>query len=65
MDITLGFEHCPLENMLDAEKVKVVLSGGNVFKGSIKALRHRLIFQQLGQDLVELKELKMQGAVID
>ena len=65
MDITLGFEHCPLENMLDAGKVKVVLSGGNVFKGSIKALRRRLIFQQLCQDLVEFKELKMQGTVIN
>ena len=47
MDITLGFEQCPSENLLDAGKVNVVLSGGDVFNGSMKALRRRLIFQQL------------------
>ena len=65
MDITLGFEQCPSENLLDAGKVNVVLSGGDVFNGSIKALRRRLIFQQLDQELVEFKELKMQGTLID
>ena len=65
MDITLGFEQCPSENLLIAGKVNVVLSGGDVFNGSIKALRHRVIFQQLDQELVEFKELKMQGTLID
>ena len=41
-----------------------VLSGGDIFNGSIKALRRRLIFQQLDQELVEFKELKMQGTLI-
>ena len=62
---TIGFEQCPSENLLDAGKVNVVLSGGDVFNGSIKALRHRLIFRQLDQELVEFKELKMQGTLID
>ena len=57
MDITLGFEQCPSENLLDVGKVNVVLSGGDVFNGSIKALRRRLIFQQLDQELLEFKEL--------
>ena len=65
MDITSGFEQCPSENLLDAGKVNVVLSGGDVFNGSIKALRHRLIFPQLDQEFVEFKELKMQGILID
>ena len=65
MDITLEFEQCQAENLLDTGKVNVVLSGGDVFNGSIKALRRRLIFQQLDQDLVEYKELKMQVTFID
>ena len=65
MDITLGFEQCRLENLLDAGKVDVVLSGGDVFNGFIKALRRRLIFQQLDQKLVECKELKMKRTLID
>ena len=61
MGITLEFEQCPAENLLDAGRVRVVLSGGDVFfNGSIKALRRRLIFQQLDQELEEFKELKMQ-----
>ena len=31
MDITLGFEQCLSENLLDAGRVNVVLSGGDVF----------------------------------
>ena len=65
MDITLGFEQCPSENLLNAGMFNVVLSGADVFNGSIKALRRRLIFQQLDQELVEFKELKMQGTLID
>ena len=65
MDITLGFEQCPSEHLLDAGKVNVVLSGGDVFNGSIKAPRRILIFQQLDQELVEFEGLKMQGTLID
>ena len=55
MDITLEFEQCQAENLLDAGRVRIVLSGGDVFNGFIKALRHRLIFQQLDQELAEFK----------
>ena len=65
MDITLVFEQCPAENLLEAGKVCVVLPGCDVFNGSIKALRRRLIFQQLDRELVEFKQLKMQGTLID
>ena len=65
MDITLEFEQCLAENLLDAGKGNVVLSGGMFFNGSIKALRRRLIFQQLDQELAEFKELKIQGTLID
>ena len=45
MDITTEFEQCPAENLLDARRVRVVLSRGDAFNGSIKTLRSGLIFQ--------------------
>ena len=36
MDITSGFEQCPSENLLDAGKVNIVLSGGDILMVLLK-----------------------------
>ena len=64
--VSLTFENVEVEELMDAGSVVLLYENGDVTRyGSNKALRKKLTLQQLETELSDIKQLKMQGTLID
>ena len=60
------FENIEVEELMDAGNAVLLYENGDVIRyGSNKALRKKLTLQQLETELSDIKQLKMQGTLID
>ena len=64
--VNLTFENVEVEGLMDAGNAVLLYENGDVIRyGSNKALRKKLTLQQLETELLDIKQLKMQGTLID